>query len=320
MTAFFFLSGYLITTLLRREFEANGKVAYREFYWRRAWRIFPPMYVALAFGAVASVLGLTTNESTGQTTITGVALQGLHLSNYAQLTRFAPELPGGTGVFWSLAIEEHFYLIFPVCAVFLMRRFSRRTQSAVVIGVCVLVLAWRIILVQIFDAVSDRTYLATDTRIDAILFGCAMGMYLNPAMDRVPKPKASIAVGASLAALAVIVGSVAVRDPFFKTTVMYTVQSAALLPLFFFAVQRPSLWLFRPLNFGWVRFIGVLSYSFYLIHHVVLYICFFSAPAGLLPILRVLAAPISLGLAYLMYLAVEQPAAKMRKRYAVSMG
>lgn len=318
VTAFFFLSGYLITTLLRREFESTGQVAYRQFYWRRAWRILPPMYVALAFGTIVSLLGLTSPDDAPRADAAGVALQGLHLSNYAQLTRFADGIPGGTGVFWSLAIEEHFYLLFPVCAVFLMRRFDRRSQAAILVGVCGLVLAWRIVLIAVFDATSDRTYLATDTRIDAILFGCAMGLWGNPMLDRVPRPKASVATAASLAALAVIVGSVAIRGDFFQTTVVYTIQSAALIPLFFFAVQRPDLWLFKPLNHRWVMFVGVLSYSFYLLHHVVLFIAFFGVPREFLPALRVLGAPISLGLSYLVYLAVEQPAARMRKRHAVT--
>ena len=46
VTIFFFLSGYLITTLLRREFEADGTIGLGQFYWRRAWRILPPMYAA----------------------------------------------------------------------------------------------------------------------------------------------------------------------------------------------------------------------------------------------------------------------------------
>ncbi len=49
VTVFFFLSGYLITTLLRTEFEKHGRISLRNFYLRRAFRIFPPMYIVLVF-------------------------------------------------------------------------------------------------------------------------------------------------------------------------------------------------------------------------------------------------------------------------------
>ena len=55
VTVFFFLSGFLITTLLRREHEQHGALNYRAFYWRRVWRIFPPMYAALLLGLIVAL-------------------------------------------------------------------------------------------------------------------------------------------------------------------------------------------------------------------------------------------------------------------------
>ena len=315
VTVFFFLSGYLITTLLRREFEANGSVSYRDFYLRRAWRIFPPMYAALALGVVTSVVGATN----GQPTVPAVSLQALHLTNYAGLAGFSKNFPLGTHVFWSLAVEEHFYLLFPVCAVFLLRRFEPRTQAAALLGFCGVVLAWRVILVVAFDPSTDRTFTATDTRIDAILFGCALGLHLNPALKGAPRPSSAVAVGVTVASLAVIAASMVYRDEFYRETIRYTVQSAALAPIFYFAVQRPTLWLFRLLNNSWVAFVGVLSYSLYLVHHIVIFVVKTQWPdLGLASVLVVTAA-VSMALAYGFHLAIEKPAARMRKRYAVAL-
>lgn len=310
VTVFFFLSGYLITTLLRREFAATGTIGLRDFYWRRAWRIFPPMYAALAFGVAASLLDFTLGEVTTE----AVGLQALHLTNYVQLTRFAGEIPIGTGIMWSLAIEEHFYLIFPVCLLFLMRRRSGQKQAQVLLLACLAVLAWRFALVTVFDASIDRTYLATDTRIDAILFGCILGVYFNPMLDECPRPQPSIAVAGTGAAVLCIGLSMLYREDVYRETLRYTVQSAALAPIFYFAIQRPSLWIFSVLNIGWVRFIGVLSYSFYLIHHVVIFSFVRHLPDTSVWVRGLLSAIVSFTIAYAFYRFIEQPSAALRKR------
>ncbi len=315
VTVFFFLSGYLITTLLRREYEANGTVSYRDFYWRRAWRIFPPMYAALALGVFTSVIGATR----GEPTVPAVGLQALHLTNYAGLIGFSKNFPLGTHVFWSLAVEEHFYLLFPVCAVFLLRRFEQRSQALALLAFCGLVLAWRVVLVVAFDPSTDRTFTATDTRIDAILFGCALALHLNPAMKDAPRPSGAVAVAATLGATAVIAASMLYRDEFYRETLRYTIQSAALAPIFYFAIQRPTMWLFRLLNHPWIAFVGVLSYSLYLVHHIVIFVVTTQWPAlGLGPVLLVTGA-VSLLLAYGFHLVIERPSARMRKRYAVAL-
>ena len=183
VTVFFFLSGYLITTLLVREFEANGTINLPNFYWRRVWRIFPPMYAALAFAVIVALLGLTNAFPS----VAAVTAQALHMSNYANLSELRPSMPWGSRVFWSLAVEEHFYLVFPLLALFLLRRYTPRTQAIVLLVICGLTLAWRVILegcfnggVELQEYRYERIFYATDTRIDAILFGCVMGLFLNP--------------------------------------------------------------------------------------------------------------------------------------------
>lgn len=313
VTVFFFLSGYLITTLLRREFAADGTIDLGRFYWRRAWRILPPMYAALALGVAASLLDFTL----GDISIEAVTLQSLHLTNYVQLSQYAGEIPIGTGIMWSLAIEEHFYLIFPICLLFLMRRFPGRRQALVLLAACLAVLVWRFVLVSVFDASIDRTYLATDTRIDAILFGCVLGVYRNPMLDDCPRPRPNVALVGTLAALACIGLSMIYRQDVYRETLRYTVQSAALTPIFYFAIQRPSLWLFSFLNIGWVRFIGVLSYSFYLVHHIVIFTFVRHLSDSPVWVRAVLSAAVSLAIAYGFHRLIEQPSAVLRKRFWV---
>lgn len=312
VTVFFFLSGYLITTLLRREFEATGTVSFRKFYWRRVWRIFPPMYTALVFATAVSLAGLTL----GTPTVEAVSLQALHLTNYAIIDGQSGDMPFGSQVFWSLAIEEHFYLLFPVVALFLLRRFDRRHQALALLATCGLVLCWRIALVTAFGASPDRIFYATDTRIDAILFGCAMGLYHNPMLDGGALWSKRKALGAAAASTLVVVVTMVVRHDLFRETLRYSIQSMALAPLFYAAIQHPGLGPFRWLNLKPVRFVGVLSYSLYLVHHVVILAIWKFQPTIPTPIMIVVAGPIALALAYVIYRVVEQPSARIRRRYA----
>ncbi len=311
VTVFFFLSGYLITTLLRREHEANRRIDYRAFYWRRAWRILPPMYAALAFGLILALLGITKVEPR----FWPMAAQAAHLTNYWMIVKGTEGMPAGTSVMWSLAVEEHFYLLFPVCAAFLMRRFRPTMQAGAIVAVWFAILAWRTALVVFFDASESRTYLATDTRLDAILLGCAMGLFLNPSLDTVRVPGRWYRFAIVVASAGTIVMTLAIRDEVFREGLRYSIQTAALAPIFYLAVSCPDDPVFRILNIGWVRFIGTLSYSLYLVHQVIIFAVVEQAPDISPPVLAVVSVPLSLLVAYASYRFVEQPALRFRKKH-----
>src|SRR5262249_4895198 len=109
VTVFFYLSGYLITTLMRVEQQVTGTVSIRHFYLRRARRILPPFYLVLVLAIVLTLAGALPGQLAGRT----VAAQMLHFSNYWFAWHGGDGSPAGTVPYWSLAVEEHFYLLFP---------------------------------------------------------------------------------------------------------------------------------------------------------------------------------------------------------------
>jgi len=278
VTTFFFLSGYLITTLMLTEHKRTGQIDIVKFYARRAFRLMPPLMVTLAIVYSLTFAGVVP----GGITLAGLASQLFYFANYYQIF-FDPgnTTPWGTGVLWSLAVEEHFYIGYPLILSFLLRKRLRPAQLATLFGVtCVAVLAWRIHLASGPDFFSDRTYYASDTRIDSIIYGCILAVIANPLQQSPRAETMSLRQWAIVAtSFAGILVSVVYRGEFFRETFRYSLQGLALMPVFFFAIRYPGAALFRPLNWPLAGRLGVYSYAIYLIHHVVIETIVSNAPA-----------------------------------------
>jgi len=311
VTIFFFLSGFLITTLMRVEFEKNGFVNLPHFWLRRIFRIFPPFYIVLICAALASLAF----DPVGTLYWPAVRAQLLHFTNYWIIWHGYTGQPAGTGVYWSLAVEEHFYLIFPFLYVGMRKlRLSPAGQVKVLWGICAAVLLWRCLLVFVWHVPSDRTYMGTDTRFDSIMFGCALAVWNNPALDAPELNERRWKYLVVPAAVGIIVGCLLYRAPSFRETFRYTLQGMA-LTLIFIAAIRFKDWLpFRILNWRPIAFMGVLSYSLYLLHLAVVFAVERNLPAAPPALQGALALGIAFVLAWIMYVLVEKPAARYRRR------
>ena len=314
VTIFFFLSGYLITTLMRREAERTGSVNLGKFYLRRFLRIFPPYYLVVAV-TTGAFLATEPSRFDSQALLT----QLIQFSNYFLIFGRPESIPMGMHITWSLSVEEHFYLLFPLGYLTMRTWFSPRSQAIILAIACGMILGWRFHLVYGMGEGEHRIYQATDTRIDSILYGCLLAVVGNPMLDRSRRESRSttwmsgVLVGLGLVLMLV---SLTIRDPRFRETFRYSVQGLALIPLFSAAIRYPNSVWFRGLNFGWVRFLGVLSYSLYLVHFNVLILL--SKMPWSKGARAIVALGISLGLAYAIYQFVERPAAQLRKRLCQS--
>jgi peptidoglycan/LPS O-acetylase OafA/YrhL len=272
VTIFFFLSGYLITTLLRKEFSRTGTIAFRDFYLRRALRILTPLY--LVYGVATLVGFFVLHAERGS--LAGFLSMVFYYFNYGYALREWQGLnifaPAGMGVIWSLCIEEHFYFLFPLAFLGLSRsRLTRRWKMNLLVGFCLLELLWRAFLVAIhLRDVGGWTYYATDCRLDSILWGAVLAMFANPMLgDRVLLPKRSQATVFGMAVLG-MVGSLAVPGDFYRDACRYTLQALLLLVIFSFIITRPGHWSVRWLEWPVVRYVGWTSYVLYLCHSTVL--------------------------------------------------
>jgi peptidoglycan/LPS O-acetylase OafA/YrhL len=314
VTVFFFLSGYLITTLLRVELEDTGSIAFGHFYLRRVLRIFPPFYLVLLLTALRGQYGILIHTD-NQMQWSYVLGQALQLTNYLQIYGNTEHLAPGTNIFWSLAVEEHFYLLFPWFFLWLTRIEQPRRRAALLYAACALVLLWRCYLEFALHSSYNRTYCATDARIDSILFGCALAVSGNPVLD--PTRIGENAWKYRLLPLSCVglASSFVISNESFADTLRYSLQGICLIAVFVVAIRYPAWGPMRLLNTKLLGWIGLISYSLYLVHLSVLKMVY-TVWGHKLWVLLCVGWAASIGLSAAIYYVIEKPAGRLRKRLA----
>jgi len=192
---FFVLSGFLITALLLEERRDRGRINFKAFYARRARRLLPAMVVMIVVvSAVKAAIGVQWRES--------LEAVLLYVSNWAYIGGVRMTWVQHT---WSLAIEEQFYLVWPIVLV-LALRLVRPIKLAPTLAVLMLAstaVRWAL---YASGAAPLRIYEGTDARADALLAGCALAVLAHSGV-KLPRVDA-LAAGWALSA-AVVVGLVA---------------------------------------------------------------------------------------------------------------
>jgi peptidoglycan/LPS O-acetylase OafA/YrhL len=309
VTVFFVLSGYLITTLMRREYEGSGTLRLRAFYLRRVLRLMPPLFLVVAAAALLSSLGVIG----GEFSVRGLLSVLFYFGNYHVIAYDFDGVPEGIGVVWSLAVEEHYYLLYPPLAIGLLRLRRPRVAAGVLVVLCAVMLGWRCWL-ALNGASEHYLTMATDTRADSILAGCVLGFWRNPALDAVGPPRlwrdGALAVGCVLLLLATLVW----RDDFFRLTARYTLQSLAIAPLIWLTVARATQAPYRWLNARPLAWLGTVSYTVYLTHQVILFGVARHAPDLAWGAALAVTALITLVVAEAMRRWVEAPCAQLRRQ------
>jgi peptidoglycan/LPS O-acetylase OafA/YrhL len=167
---FFVLSGYLITSLLVREFDASRHVRFGAFYMRRALRLLPALLLALLLAAgVYALIDPSKPRPFGWPVVAVV----LYVANWGHLFT-------NMGVFtpmWSLAIEEQYYLVWPLVLVVAFRRgTSKRTLGMYAAAAAALVAGLRLATLRL--GFEDFAAFSTFTRTDGVLLGSALALVL----------------------------------------------------------------------------------------------------------------------------------------------
>lgn len=309
VAVFFFISGFLITTLLCREWQATQGIAIKAFYVRRAVRILPPMLITLAVAVALFLAGLAPGEFDPMT----LAGQALFFTNYHQVYGDYREI-FGLDVYWSLAVEEHFYMIWPLLFVPVYTR-TRRPILWMLVTVAAFTL-WRWVQFSQFGATELDIGHASDTRFDAMLVGCFSAIAFLQWDKRQVRLHGWQILALTALGVGALLATFVIRDAMFRAVLRYSVQGLALVPLFYLATRFADYPLYRLLNLRWLMALGGISYALYLIHKVLIGV--FEA----MPVVQdsraaiVLASGVgSLAFAIAMKRLVEDPLMRIRKAW-----
>lgn len=322
VTLFFFISGFLITRLLLSEVKRTGRIGLKDFYIRRLLRLYP----ALLFMITLSVLYMASSDCrlSVQSLLSALFYYQNYFSAYLQQT-VDGQCPKFFLILWSLAVEEHFYLFYPL----LFGLLWRHTKLFVIIMglICVVALLRRI---QLFYTLQDTIHAIdiagslTEARLDSIMYGCLVAVWLNTdykeGFIRVVGQRWVFIMASMLLAFSILY-----REDFFRAAWRYVAQSVALaclIPsvLFHPAYRRLRDWLSVPL----LLYIGRLSYSLYLFHWFGLCVAFdyLKIPYGDFKLgqpsfyaILSIALPLSAVATLFCFYYVERPMIALRKRF-----
>jgi peptidoglycan/LPS O-acetylase OafA/YrhL len=242
---FFAISGLLITHLLVKELEETQSINLRAFYIRRAFRILPPVLLYLFVLAILTQLAIL--DVRRWEFVSSV----LFFRNYLD-----PNQGRATGHFWSLSVEEHFYLLWPACVAMLARKRSAKLAIAVaiVIGVWRGIDARQHLFARLF---SDAGVLfRTDARLDALLYGSLAGLVL-PKVREFRRVRFGGFVPWGLLIVIVLVN--ALHLPMLPTVLAISYAALVLSCI----IWTDAIWV-RWLENRVLRAIGVMSYSLYI--------------------------------------------------------
>ena len=246
---FFAISGYLITRLLLREERLSGRIALGRFYARRALRILPVYYAYLAAVVVLALTGLVAPDRAGL----GTSL--VMLRNTVDGRWF-------TGHLWSLAVEQHFYLAWPLALV-LVRGRGRMAIVALAFGIAPAYRAW-----CLSRGHGGSLLYATPSNVDCLLAGAlaALGSSAGWLDDRPASP--AFRAGLRLLAAAAFIIPWQLGLSHRATVLVHTLgpgieglAAAYLIHSYASETRGP---VFTLLNLAPVRALGVLSYSLYI--------------------------------------------------------
>lgn len=242
---FFVISGFLITTLLLREKVRKGTIGLKKFYIRRVLRIFPVAYLYLLVILVLSI-------------VFGVIIGWKSFASSLFYVRNLPFLNNGdwyTGHFWSLSVEEQFYLFVP----WLLRK---KVKLYFILS-CILLLATPIISFFSFHGFSENIVVAFMDRIVVaqapIIIGSLVAILLF--YQKITVPKLSGLFSVILLLLSLVVKSNVVA--FIPSVFAPIISSLLLVTIIASSIQHENGWYYRLLNNWLIVKIGILSYSIY---------------------------------------------------------
>jgi peptidoglycan/LPS O-acetylase OafA/YrhL len=297
---FFSLSGFLITTILLREKDRTGSINLKRFYIRRFLRLLPPLFIFYPIIAFLMAKGQI------MTTSKGLLFSVFYLYNFVPNMFYTGEL----GHTWSLAVEEQFYLIWPLLVLFLVPR-KLICTSTLIIGLCLLSFY---VIPETYELLFNEEiykYFKWDRwlipAVGPIMVGSVFAV-----LNKYYLAKISFVQSPTGLMIAITCFLYPIYAPSFLLDIWGTVQSVGVTVFLLWILHNQSLLVVRILENKLLSFIGKISYGIYVYQGLFLR----TGPSGNLDIQQF---PINIVLTFVVavvsYFTIERYAMKLKERF-----
>jgi peptidoglycan/LPS O-acetylase OafA/YrhL len=330
---FFVLSGFLITSLLIKEYDENQRIYLGRFYMRRALRLLPALVVMLAaWGAFCLFFGEDTYK-----TWRDIGIVFFYAGNWARA--YDLHLSHTLGHTWSLAIEEQFYILWPL--IFIVLRYlgcSMRTLLFLTLGAAVVSTAvggwWYYTGMAALDKaqlssfgyraarsqIVMRLYNGLDTHSSGLLVGCALAFFMSgykPAIQA--RAKGIHAASLAAAVVLIIIAFTAKWSSglmFAGGYLVVAIASAIIIASLCITENNP---IRKVLEHKWIVYLGRISYGLYLWHYPIYYVVdiylnTFNSPIRW-PVKLTVGTAVALGVTYLSFRFIETPILSLKSHF-----
>lgn len=324
---FFVISGFLITSLLLREGALNGRIALGSFWVRRARRLLPAIaLMILVLGPVSLIVGGDIQVNLGRQLLGAATFSSNWISIFAGNDYFAQTSPELFTNFWSLAVEEQFYVLWPLLIVasgLLLGRRWRHFSAIMVLGILASLGVAAFLLMN--GTPISRIYYGTDTHLYGLLLGALLAFArpwsLYPPMGkkalyRVAQPFGLIAftrVMVSWLSLFALIPYAILVPESAPGAIPWGLFGASLLALGVIQGMLPDMLagaseaLRRLLNFAPLRWVGERSYGLYLWHWPLAVVMHYVLGADRSPLVNIGVLVATFAIAEMSYRWIETP-------------
>ena len=279
VTVFFVISGYLINGLLVAEYDSTGSISLPKFWMRRVRRIIPAVLLALAGTLVLCALA---NHTLFDKARADLVPSLFFVNNWWQIFRDisyfeAAGAPSPLTHYWSLSIEEQFYIVWPILILVLLK--SKLPKRAIAGVVAVLAVASIGEMAFLYSPTADpsRVYYGTDTRASSLLIGAFLALVWPSTIfghRRVQSRTAGKRLAFNLVGVAALAGLVVIivltnsytSFPYLGGIALVSVLTAVLIAV----LVVPNTWVARFLQLEPLVWIGKRSYGMYLWHYPII--------------------------------------------------
>jgi peptidoglycan/LPS O-acetylase OafA/YrhL len=305
MDIFFVISAFLITFTLRKGIAREHDIQLLTFWKRRLMRLYPALItVVVTYLLVAMLL-----HDDMKPLLKDGLLTLLYVSNLTKLHNYVyPHFFGHT---WSLALEEQFYLFWPILLVVLLKiEVLWRARIALFLSLIIASIAWRYYLVD-SGAEWSRLYYASDTRIDAFIVGGLLAFYWDELLALSHRSKTFLYI--LWASAAALFAAVLVWNP--KVVYYFKWQQPVVLLLSCLVIilltRDEKGFLQRLFSHKVPAALGIRCYGIYLWHWPLIWLLMVHTSLGA-PAIFLITMPATLLLSWMMYKYIEAPILKLR--------